>query len=132
MMTFTERLNQALSEAEGVKQIDLARACGVSTASVSAWFSGGTRSLRGANLTRAAALLRVNPLWLAEGRGPKRPDATAVEHALTPPLTPRQEAFLGLLDGLTESQQEEEFQRLQAQKQQNDEMLTELLKRKAG
>lgn len=131
MTTFTERINQALSEAEGIKQIDLARACGVSTASVSAWFSGDTKSLRGSNLTKVAALLRVNPLWLAESRGPKHPGGVTTESVL-PSLNPRQQALLGLFDGLTDSQQEEEIRRLQAQKQQNDELLTELLKRKSA
>lgn len=50
----------------------------------------------------------------------------------TPVLNPRQQALLGLFDGLTESQQEEEIRRLQAQKHQNDELLNELLKRRSA
>jgi len=51
---------------------------------------------------------------------------------VVPALNPRQQALLGLFDGLTESQQEEEIRRLQAQKQQNDELLNELLKRRSA
>lgn len=58
------------------------------------------------------------------------------DHGVTsvhlPPLTPRQEAVLGLFDGLTESQQSDVIRELQETKQQNDELLTELLRRKQG
>lgn len=46
-------------------------------------------------------------------------------------LTPRQQALLGLFEGLTDSQKDALIRELQEKKQQNDELLTELLKRKA-
>lgn len=72
MPTFTERINHALSKAPGIRQADLARACNISTASVNNWFSGQTQSLKGSNLIKVAELLKVNPLWLSEGKGPMR------------------------------------------------------------
>ena len=70
--TFTERLNVALKQADGVSQADLARHCGVSTASVSNWFTGITKSLRGDNLLQVANALGVSPAWLASGQGDMR------------------------------------------------------------
>lgn len=46
-------------------------------------------------------------------------------------LTPRQQALLGLFEGLTASQQDALIRELKEKKQQNDELLIELLKRKA-
>lgn len=46
-------------------------------------------------------------------------------------LTPRQQALLGLFEGLTDRQKDDLIRELQEKKQQNDELLTELLKRKA-
>lgn len=46
-------------------------------------------------------------------------------------LTPRQQALLGLFEGLTDSQKDALIRELQEKKQQNDELLTELLSRKA-
>lgn len=46
-------------------------------------------------------------------------------------LTPRQQALLGLFEGLTDSQKDALIRELQEKKQQNDKLLTELLKRKA-
>lgn len=45
-------------------------------------------------------------------------------------LTPRQQALLGLFEGLTDSQKDALIRELQEKKQQNDELLMELLKRK--
>lgn len=56
---------------------ELARAAGVRQPSVHAWFSGGTKSLRGGTLLAVARALNVNPLWLDTGRGPMRPGGTA-------------------------------------------------------
>lgn len=50
---------------EQVSQATLAVACGVKDPSVSAWFGGGTQSMRGSVLVKAASYLRVNPAYLA-------------------------------------------------------------------
>lgn len=75
MASFTERINQALEQAPGVRQADLARACGISTASVNNWFSGATKSLKGSNLLKVASMLNVSPDWLATGKGPMKTDS---------------------------------------------------------
>lgn len=46
-----------------------------------------------------------------------------------PPLTPQQQALLGLFGGLTDRQREDLIRELEAKKQQNDELLSELLRR---
>lgn len=85
MSTLAKRMQEALADLHGLKtQAGLARACRVSTASVSNWFTGQSKSLRGANALAAAAYLEVRPEWLTTGRGPKRP----------PPPTRQQLAML--------------------------------------
>lgn len=73
MNTLAERIRKALDESGGVTQADIARACGISTASVNNWFTGATKSLKGENLLRAAAILKVSPAWLSTGKGDMRP-----------------------------------------------------------
>lgn len=68
-MTLAERLNTAM-ERSGLTQAELARACGVKPPSVNGWLSGKSKYLRGENLLKAAAALRVNQQWLATGEGP--------------------------------------------------------------
>ena len=63
------RRKELAADGESVKPATLAAACGVKSPSVSDWFSGATKSLKGDNLLRAAAYLRVNPGWLSEGKG---------------------------------------------------------------
>lgn len=62
-----------LNARTGDSWADLARACGVSTAAVSGWKTGQTKTLEGTNLVSAAAFLGVTEAWLM-GRSPvKRP-----------------------------------------------------------
>lgn len=75
MSTLSDRLTEALA-ASGLKQADLARACGIKAPSVNAWISGRTKNLKGENLVRIAAVLGVNIAWLASGTGPMRPGAS--------------------------------------------------------
>lgn len=67
-MTLDKRLKDAL-EGSGISKSDLARAVGISTASIANWFNGRTKSIKGENLTRAAKALNVNEAWLA-GQSP--------------------------------------------------------------
>lgn len=72
-MRLSERISKAVdaAAARGVvlTQSGLARACGISRASVHAWFHGDTDSIDGKHLTTAAAYLGVNPHWLGTGAG---------------------------------------------------------------
>ncbi|GAB3755070.1 S24 family peptidase [Lysobacter olei] len=80
--TLKERLESALAAmANPPSQADLARLAGVKPPSVSDWFSGQTKSLRGKSLLAVASALNVNPTWLDTGRGPMRPSGTASQPA---------------------------------------------------
>lgn len=59
------------------------------------------------------------------------PDTFSATGTVTPALTPRQQALISLFDGLTEGQQDEEIRRLEAQKQSNEAIVSELTKRRA-
>lgn len=74
---------------------------------------------------RIAAALGVSVDALLTGEGPP------AEKPAVPTLNPKQQALLGLFDGLTQRQQEDLIRELQEKKQQNEELLTELLKRRA-
>lgn len=80
MNTLAERIRKALDESGGVTQADIARACGISTASVNNWFTGATKSLKGENLLRAAAILKVSPTWLSSGKGNMHPGGAVYAH----------------------------------------------------
>jgi SOS-response transcriptional repressor LexA len=68
-MTLKQHIAHALAANPELSQAGMARACGISRASVNGWFSGKTDSIDGKYLTTAALYLGVNPHWLATGRG---------------------------------------------------------------
>jgi transcriptional regulator with XRE-family HTH domain len=72
MKTLADRLNYALSLKNGATQADLCRLCKVKSSSVSFWFSGKTKAIKGDMLFRVADFLNVLPRWLASGVGPMR------------------------------------------------------------
>lgn len=72
MSTLADRLKEAMSDMPDVKAVDIARACGIKSASIVDWQTGRTKKMEGSNLLATAELLRVNPWWLATGRGNKR------------------------------------------------------------
>lgn len=67
-MNLNERLQYALDKS-GKTQADLSRACKVATSSVANWMNGRTKELSAIHAFKAAALLGVNPFWLATGEG---------------------------------------------------------------
>lgn len=71
------RLTEALNEA-GISQSDLARACGVTSASVSDWINGKTKTIRPQYLSKAAQALNVSIAWLATGEGSKQSSSVGV------------------------------------------------------
>jgi phage repressor protein C with HTH and peptisase S24 domain len=81
--TLKDRLERALEGIPEPKptQADLARAAKVKPPSVSDWFNGRTKSLRGEPLLAVAKALGVSPLWLNTGRGPMRPGGGASDYA---------------------------------------------------
>jgi hypothetical protein len=76
MSTLRERITLALeSHPAKPKQADLARACGVASPSVTAWFTGDTKTMKGETLLKAARFLCVRPEWLQTGAGLMRSEA---------------------------------------------------------
>lgn len=66
MTTFAQRLQHARHQA-GYTQSKLAALCGLSQSTIAS-YETGTR-LQPRNLRSLAKVLRVNPLWLEQGRG---------------------------------------------------------------
>ena len=94
MNTLEDRLRFALKEArekntnpsEKINQAWLSRQVGISTAGITKWFNGGTQSLEGENLIKAAKALGVSAAWLATGQGSIYPDQ---REAASAPVFPR-------------------------------------------
>ena len=74
--TLKERIIEAMKGPPTVSGVQLARACGISTASVSGWKTGTSKTIEGSNLIAAAKCLRVRPEWLANGIGIKWADSS--------------------------------------------------------
>jgi phage repressor protein C with HTH and peptisase S24 domain len=74
-----EKALDAMPTDQRPSKADLARAAGIKPPSVSDWFTGKTKSLRGETLLAVARALGVTPEWLNTGRGPMRPAGTASE-----------------------------------------------------
>ena len=68
-MSLSARIRLSLEQNPLLTQSGMARACGISRASVNAWVSGKTESIDGKYLTTAASYLGVSPHWLATGEG---------------------------------------------------------------
>lgn len=71
-MELKDRMAKAISES-GVKKSELAARLGISPSAITQWVNGSTTSIDGENLVKAAEVLKVNPTWLATGRGSKAP-----------------------------------------------------------
>ncbi|MEW8508900.1 MAG: helix-turn-helix transcriptional regulator [Candidatus Thiodiazotropha sp.] len=69
-MSFGNRIQIRLEEI-GKKPADMARYLNISEASLSAWFSGDTKSLKADTCLGAAKFLGVNPYWMYFGTGRK-------------------------------------------------------------
>lgn len=67
-MTLANRIKKA-REAAKLTKSDLARACGVSPASVTQWENGETKTLEGSNLVKIATATGVEANWIATGKG---------------------------------------------------------------
>jgi transcriptional regulator with XRE-family HTH domain len=85
-MSFPARLQAAIGAA-GITQAELARAAGVSGASVSDWVRGVTQpeNLKAEPLLKAARRLHVNPDWLLIGTGPQHRHGPAARLDLAEP-----------------------------------------------
>lgn len=107
--TINDRMRLALELADDVKQVDIVREFGLSSASVSFWFSEGQRKSVPdiATLSRLAKMLKVNLQWLASGEGPMRLDPTrtnAPPTVFSENYTTERKHILALIDGLDDEQ----------------------------
>jgi DNA-binding Xre family transcriptional regulator len=68
MKTWHERFTLAI-EQTNLRPTDIAKAIGVSNATVSDWESGETKKIEGENLLKVCDLLKINPKWLLFGKG---------------------------------------------------------------
>jgi transcriptional regulator with XRE-family HTH domain len=66
VMSFATRLKEA-RKAAGLKQRELAQACGLTNRAVSAWEKGRADGMLAKHLSCVAEKLRVDPRWLAMG-----------------------------------------------------------------
>lgn len=114
-----------LREAQGLTQDELAVKAGgkVTQGIIAALEKRDSKASQYAANIAAALGVSVDALLTGEGQPPER--------SAVPALNPKQQALLGLFDGLTQRQQEDLIRELQEKKQQNEELLTELLKRRA-
>lgn len=74
VMTLGERLKIAMDsmEPKPIGAAKLANDIGVSRAAIYHWISGYTKDIRLEHLFKAARALKVEPEWLAVGKGPMR------------------------------------------------------------
>lgn len=71
MSTLKDRFAELQRDKPAITQADIARVTGAKPPSVNAWFSGETKTMKLITAIKTAELYGVNPLWLAEGDGPK-------------------------------------------------------------
>lgn len=69
METLSERVQRAMVKRGQPSQADLARACKVTTASVSDWITGKTKSLSARTARLAAAYFGCDRDWIGQGIG---------------------------------------------------------------
>ena len=83
MSTLSDRVREALVNS-GMSQSELARAIGISPASVNGWLSGSTKSLKAETASKAADVLHVDPFWLITGSGSSHEEGARIDSAAAP------------------------------------------------
>lgn len=87
--TLKERIIDAMKGPPPVSGVELAAACGLSTASISDWRTGKTKTIEGSNLIAASKRLGVRAEWLANGIGQKWADGKVPgQHAVNETVVP--------------------------------------------
>lgn len=114
--TFGSRLKQARSDAE-LTQAQLAKMSGVSQTTISDGERG--RNAGSGDVARIAAVLGVNALWLADGKGQKAPPHPPT--APGPAITGRHQKLIALFEALTPERQDQLIRDLQNAQQADEE-----------
>lgn len=68
-MSLKERVHQCERRRPGITRAEVARRVGIAPPSVTAWFTGDTKTLKLKPACRAAKIWGCDPLWLGEGEG---------------------------------------------------------------
>lgn len=82
MTRFADRLRACIDDRH-TSQAEVARAAGVSGASMSDWANDKTQAdhIKAEPLLRAAAFLHVSPMWLLTGKGARQPHSPTLLQA---------------------------------------------------
>lgn len=90
MSTLKQRFELLRTLCPDITNADLARAAGVKPPSVTDWFSGKTKSLKGTPAAKVAALYGADVVWLStgEGRPPTKKEAEQARQKLKDSATP--------------------------------------------
>lgn len=81
MRTLAERLAWARTQANMTQQ-ELAKATGIAQSTIASWESGARET--GRKITAVADYLRINPVWLAEGKGEPQLDLADISRPAMP------------------------------------------------
>ena len=73
-MTLSSRIDEAI-QGSGKTRADIARACGVTQASVTFWLDGSTKSLKAETALALEQATGYRALWILKGLGPRRSEA---------------------------------------------------------
>jgi transcriptional regulator with XRE-family HTH domain len=134
MTTWNDRLREA-RESAGIPKGQFARLVRVSAPTVTDWEKGNIKKIDGENLVRACDLLGVSPKWIImgikSGDDIGQPMAQ-VAGTPEPALSQVHRELIDLFDGLTRSQQEDFLSNLREKKRLNDDLLEQLLARRAA
>ncbi len=118
METIGERVRRT-RERRGLSQTALAKSAGITKEGISAIERGGTKNPRPTTLYAIADALGVSDRWLANGG--KEPKVQETEKPYG--ISEQDWQILQALKGLTPSQREEEWRRIQTIEQQNREII---------
>ena len=126
-MSFSDRLNEAMKNA-GISQADLHRKTGFSRTAISKWCNGQTEPK---DMLTLAGILRVTPEWLQFGKESRSIAPVVAALPSNDDLEDAQTAMMvEMFKYLTESQKADILRSIEEKKQQNEQLLAELLARK--
>jgi transcriptional regulator with XRE-family HTH domain len=76
-MTLADRIDEAIQGSKKTRA-DIARACGVTQASVTFWLDGTTKSLKAETALALEQATGYRALWILKGLGPRKVEAVAL------------------------------------------------------
>ncbi|MDP1594153.1 MAG: XRE family transcriptional regulator [Gallionella sp.] len=67
-MGLKDRIREAI-DSSGIRKSHIAKEIGISPSAITQWINGETKKIDSNNLVRLAGIAKVNPVWLATGKG---------------------------------------------------------------